>query len=372
MRCAGRPLSLFKSVTYTTIILSIIFIFMGVPDRANSLSENDDSKQQAEMSTADYPVGSITSLDDVRKRREESIAQKAREMVEDLKLLGSYLERSLPQEQYLERLDEIADAPDEESSDMTKEGIATQERDLLIAISVARMNQADAAETAKEEQKAHLVDVYDKVTAAAKADPHPIDLKALQRAALLHDCGKFCPMMRKDKDTGRIDVVLNDKGIPKADSDLWGHNAHSALEALSILERLDPPLSRADALKVAKAILTHSDEEFPDEFALVKGVLLERRNGYEVYNMFGTLFARSRSDKKILKGLIALILHASDMIVGVGTGSYNKYLEQHVNNPQLVVEDTETMQDRGWTRLQAAMQTCFETSANNFLKPLMR
>lgn len=322
--------------------------------------------------TVDHPIATITSLDDARKRHEQQIKQKAHEMVEDLKFTGSYLELSLDREAYFARLDEIADAPDEEPTDTSKEGITTQEIDLLIAISVARMNQADASVESKNEQKAHLEDVYAKVTAAAKAEEHPVDLKRLQRSALLHDCGKFCPTMKKG-DTG-IEVVLSDdpakkeKNIPKANPDLWGHNAHSALEALSILERLDPPIARAEALKIAKAILTHSDEEFPDEFALIKGVFVEKRNNYQAYNMFGTLFIRSRTDESKSKSREAQILHAADMIVGVGTGSYKKYLEQHVNNGQLVAEDTETMQDRGWTRLQSAVQTCFETSANNYFK----
>ncbi|MBI5134856.1 hypothetical protein HZA86_01295 [Candidatus Uhrbacteria bacterium] len=339
---------------------------MGQPDRL--------PEEELTSKTGVAPMGPPISLDDARRRRDAEIAATANEFVEDLTLTGSYLELSLDQEAYLVTLDEIAEAPENPEEGRSKEGVSEYEHDLLIAISVARMNQADASEVAKQEQRQHLDDVYQIVTAAAKMETSPVDLKGVQRRALLHDCGKLCPMMKKNQSTGAVEIVLSDdpakkeKNIPKNNPDLWGHNAHSALEAVRALREFYPASPTVEALSVGKGILTHSDDEFPDEFALIKGRFVERRKNYDVYNVFGTLFVRSRAELQNQKSIEDNMFHAADMIVGVGTGSYSKYLEQHVNNPSIVDEDTETMNDRGWTRLQAAVQTCFETSANNFFK----
>ncbi len=348
-----------------------------MPDDEFAQKSKDDAGRAA--STVDQPDAPVLSLDGARKRREEAIAQKAREIVQDLTLTGSYLRFSLERAEYFARLDEIADAPDEQEIPSPNEGISEYEKDLLIAISVARMNQTDATDDQKNGQEAHIREVGEKATAAAKADPNPVDLALVQTQAYLHDCDKFCPMMRKG--AAGVEVMLsNGKSVSsyeeargqsttiKTNSNLIGHNADSALTAILILGRLHPTMPRSRVLRVGKGILTHSDDEFPDELGLIRGELVERRNGYEVYFVFGSLYVRSRMDRTILKSLEANILRSNDMIVGVWVGSYIKYLEQHVNNPTLVDEDTETMEDREWTRLQAAVQTCFETSANNYFK----
>lgn len=287
---------------------------------------------------------------------------------------GAYLE-ALDEEKYVALLEAIANYEPENEIEDDVEGLSLEEQKLLFQVIKERMNRTDATDGEygqKQMQIDHLEAVHGMVTVGANLlrarNPKiKINQRISDMEAILHDSSKFTPAYTVN-DQGVVEEIPgNVAGKAKTNPDLFGHNAHSAVDALAIAKRFG--LSKDEGIMLAKAILIHSSGEFPDELAQVSVAPEDHSGKLGIYKMKNpppqapTLFVRGE-----VEGVDAKLLHSADLLVGAGTESYIKYLEQHVRNKFIVGADQKTAQARNWPQWQTALKSCFDTSAKNYLE----
>ena len=372
-----------------------------IVDFGKYLEQRRNQTSGSEEDATDQEPGSLI---DFKQATRELYEKKARKHLPPPERTGSYKE-ALDRTAYVDLLTSIAKTPIESFHGPIEE-ISMHEKETLLTISLLRMKETDATPEQIEAQLNHLRDVYDMtiqgayLVMSASLEQHPnnprfVDLKALGRAALLHDTCKFCAsFIPGESGNTRPSVVTSaaDPAKPRTNPDLFGHNARSAVDSIailqSILEAESSPSDRAnlhafrqamsvDIGKAAHIILCHSTDEFPDELVsslppeMIETLVTDTTRGLTIENVRLTVWKSPFGDVCFVRlppaDIESAIMHSADLLVGAGTESYGKYLIQHVKDPVIAKGDKTTANERKWTIFQAAIKTCFDSSAKNYL-----